>query len=475
MKNTFVLMAAICCMLAADLCVGQSNWVDFTDQRDRMQFDTNDDEEKDIIAGDIDNDGDNDVIVVRKRPFSLPGSRGNLLLMNENGNLVDRTSEFILDFDGDDRDVQLFDSNNDGWLDIVTVTTFGDTPRLYLNDGEAGGAWQGFTEKTNWYSPNFNPGPKFCAVGVGDVNGDNMADLFFVDYDNGLENRLLINNGDDTYTDETDTRLSMDASVVGFGTSAFILDYNQDGFNDILSLESTVEGNGSADGRGIELCINDGTGHFNQVQVLFSNLTYMNQLIDANDDGRMDQYVVSDVQDYIELNLSTNSNGTINTSVLNVSNSSRTSGFGGNCHAYDADNDGDIDMAVCDVDVDIPGCSRRFALLRNDGNGNLSDPNNNQTLPWNVSGSMDCVWIDINRDGLQDLFIATCDDYHMFVNNAKTPICDVNVDGVVNLLDVDPFIALISSGEYQLQADTNEDGVVNLLDVAPFIECLNNP
>lgn len=50
---------------------------------------------------------------------------------------------------------------------------------------------------------------------------------------------------------------------------------------------------------------------------------------------------------------------------------------------------------------------------------------------------------------------------------------DVNGDGVVNLLDVSPFVELISSGEFLKEADINGDGSVNLLDVDPFIELLN--
>lgn len=49
---------------------------------------------------------------------------------------------------------------------------------------------------------------------------------------------------------------------------------------------------------------------------------------------------------------------------------------------------------------------------------------------------------------------------------------DVNLDGVVNLLDVQPFVNLLVSGGYQIQADINQDGVVNLLDVAPFVDLL---
>ncbi|MEM7457247.1 MAG: dockerin type I domain-containing protein [Planctomycetota bacterium] len=51
---------------------------------------------------------------------------------------------------------------------------------------------------------------------------------------------------------------------------------------------------------------------------------------------------------------------------------------------------------------------------------------------------------------------------------------DVNRDGVVNLLDVAPFVELLSSGEYQFEADINGDGLVNLLDVAPFEKLLGD-
>ena len=50
---------------------------------------------------------------------------------------------------------------------------------------------------------------------------------------------------------------------------------------------------------------------------------------------------------------------------------------------------------------------------------------------------------------------------------------DVNQDGNVNLLDVSPFIDLISIGVFQCEADLNGDGVVNLLDVDPFIAVLS--
>jgi hypothetical protein len=46
---------------------------------------------------------------------------------------------------------------------------------------------------------------------------------------------------------------------------------------------------------------------------------------------------------------------------------------------------------------------------------------------------------------------------------------DVNGDGTVNGLDVDPFVDVLLNGPYQAAADMNEDGEVNGLDVDPFV------
>ena len=52
-------------------------------------------------------------------------------------------------------------------------------------------------------------------------------------------------------------------------------------------------------------------------------------------------------------------------------------------------------------------------------------------------------------------------------------VADVNQDGVMNLLDVAPFVERITTGEYQAEADVNQDCIVNLLDVGPFIDELS--
>jgi YVTN family beta-propeller protein len=56
------------------------------------------------------------------------------------------------------------------------------------------------------------------------------------------------------------------------------------------------------------------------------------------------------------------------------------------------------------------------------------------------------------------------------VSESSEPLLgDVNLDGDVNGLDVDPFVGLVTTGDFQAEGDMNEDGQVNGLDVDPFV------
>ena len=48
-------------------------------------------------------------------------------------------------------------------------------------------------------------------------------------------------------------------------------------------------------------------------------------------------------------------------------------------------------------------------------------------------------------------------------------LADVNLDGEVDGLDVDPFVDVLLNGQDDWTADMNQDGVVNGLDVDPFV------
>ena len=57
-------------------------------------------------------------------------------------------------------------------------------------------------------------------------------------------------------------------------------------------------------------------------------------------------------------------------------------------------------------------------------------------------------------------------------NSTKLLLGDINCDGAISLLDVAPFVELISSDEFFDKADINQDGSVDLLDIEPFINLL---
>lgn len=61
-----------------------------------------------------------------------------------------------------------------------------------------------------------------------------------------------------------------------------------------------------------------------------------------------------------------------------------------------------------------------------------------------------------------------------FATSAAVLVGDVNCDGVVNFLDIAPFIGLLSSGDFLDKADINGDGSVSFLDIAPFIGLLSS-
>src|SRR5687767_9156729 len=124
--------------------VAHAQWLDWADESSlRLTLTSvavSDPEEKDMWNADLNNDGDEDLIVVRKQPFSSstqPG-KSNLLLMNINGIMTDQTSTYAPGFLSNvnfARDVYIGDFDGDNWKDVVIANTFGQQPLYYRNRG----------------------------------------------------------------------------------------------------------------------------------------------------------------------------------------------------------------------------------------------------------------------------------------------------------------------------------------------------
>src|SRR5688572_4498131 len=89
-------------VLLGTVATAQAAWVNLSNQtatrmptgagQNVAAFTTTDPEEKDYAWGDVDRDGDVDLVCVRKEPWTFAGGHRNVLYMNEGGILIDRAS-----------------------------------------------------------------------------------------------------------------------------------------------------------------------------------------------------------------------------------------------------------------------------------------------------------------------------------------------------------------------------------------------
>ena len=399
--------------------VALAAWVEFVDETATRldvlsSIGATDVEEKDYAWGDVDNDGDIDLVIVRKEPVTTSGKRRNVLLLNEDGVLVDRSIEFASDSDveGDqgfltptnDRDVRLVDIDLDGWLDMVTAVTISDGdpkhlghPRIYRNKGldAVSEEWLGFRHEDARipvmlsYTGQSGFNPRFCAVAVGDVTGDGYPDLWFGDYDSGgtsspqpagadYNDRLLINEGASNpgfFTDVTASRvlgtvpgINQEFDISAFGAADVIEDINRDGVPDIVKQTSL------STPTYVGVAYNDpnAPGFFDTYDVVNDLSPYFVSVGNLNNDDWPDMVITDDGADRYLLNLGGQPIPDFVSHVFTFSHTGEggeagDDGFGGNNLIVDLNDDGWNDVLITDVDVDIAGCLRRTHIYRNLG------------------------------------------------------------------------------------------------------------
>lgn len=64
-------------------------------------------------------------------------------------------------------------------------------------------------------------------------------------------------------------------------------------------------------------------------------------------------------------------------------------------------------------------------------------------------------------------------DYGLAFRSSAILLGDVNQSGDVDFLDIVPFILLLTSGDYQVEADVNCDGEINFMDIAGYIAAIS--
>ena len=491
----FALASALACTGAA---LAQ-NWATFSNQTaTRLVAATAligaDNHEKDFAWGDLDQDGDIDLICVRKFPGSIQGGARNLLLMNEGGVLTDRTAEYgqasdISGYSGlldatNDRDVEAVDINNDGWLDLLTATTMSDhvnsilgQPRAYINLGDdANGNWRGFRFEVDRIPTLFARGgtaanPRFCDMAIADYNGDGFVDIFYTDYDtpetsgtlcydlngdgdtadagecqqspaenptNDYDNKLLLNLGaanPGVFYDATTTVLSAAQINSGFGNMAVAGDFNGDGRQDIVRINTLTSG------QAVSVYTKNTTGLGFALKDIASGQPYHGDKADLNGDGRLDLVIVDDGQDKYLINTGNDATGQPNFTSYTIADS--LSEFGNSTQVGDLDKDGRIDVIITDVDADLgPFCpqttgaahSRRTHIYRNIYSGSPSGILD-ETTPLIIPAAeldwwTDVAVFDINGDTWPDLVAGTCTGLAVYINVPPMYITFAYPDGL---------------------------------------------
>ena len=195
------------------------------------------------VFGDIDNDGDKDLYIVKGGRYELEANR---LLLNEGGKFVDVTKRAGVGAKDFTYAAAFADIDNDGYLDLYLANYgVGARNKLFRNNGD--GTFADITESAGVGDPSWSWGALFA-----DVNGDGYQDLYVVNgrYPAGEPNRLYMNNGDGTFRD-----VSAEAGVKdrNWGLGAAFADVDNDGDLDLF-VSNYIGPN--------KLFINDGSGHF---------------------------------------------------------------------------------------------------------------------------------------------------------------------------------------------------------------------
>jgi len=381
---------------------------DFSDRSSEFISDLqNDSQVKAVELADFNNDGIEDLVISRHNSDPV-------LLLNENSVLVNRTGDFLTNAAeaSNSNYAEAFDANADGLTDIV-FGRLDRSPLLYINRGiDASGNWAGFDNGTPLAGAN-----NILVIESGDVTGDGAPDLFIIQVEMGT-NRLLVNDGNGNFTEESSRLGPLAGSTHLRGHAARLEDVENDGDIDIVYIESDLR---------LYIYYNIGDGNFTSpMRSVFSNpdnFAYTFGAADFNGDGIFDYRQYSNPAPNAEMSTGTfDTRGrpeyTIRTDAPML-RGNRKHGF---VHMRDFDGDGDTDYVLSSI-------MRNFGGLFNSREGHRTEMVINQGVnsgtfrtfvadAWASEESYDMKMIDVNGDGNLDMFIAHDNRYAVYVNGA---------------------------------------------------------
>jgi enediyne biosynthesis protein E4 len=185
--------------------------------------------------GDFDNDGWLDLYVVNYTLPSLqdsPVHRNKLYRNRGDGTFEDIGAGLGVDDHGVGYSVVFSDINRNGWLDLYVVNDRGHQPPIYRPNQ----SWRniGGQFENTCASSGLCLGLWSMGVAAGDVTGNGYPDFYVTNlpHPSGYNgwNPLLINQGDETFTEECS---EADVCNLAFSWAGIFFDYNNNGWLDL--------------------------------------------------------------------------------------------------------------------------------------------------------------------------------------------------------------------------------------------------
>ena len=180
------------------------------------------------------------------------------------------------------RDAALGDFDDDGDIDLFIVNN-GQGCTLYTNLRQ--GKMEALTDEIG-----LSQNHAFRAVAVGDYDNDGDIDLFLAT-DGETPHQFYRNRGNGTYAPDRRSDGTIDAAKGVDGSDVHFFDYDNDGFLDLWLIGEPQ----AADGRGVFLFRNDGTGRFTDASNVLPNTIRGGRdgtVGDYDNDGDLDLFLI---------------------------------------------------------------------------------------------------------------------------------------------------------------------------------------
>jgi enediyne biosynthesis protein E4 len=201
-------------------------------------------------------------------PGNYKGQHTKLYHNNHDGTFTDvSTASGVGKPEAKGMGVVLADFNNDGWPDIAVAN---DSWPNFLFINKHDGTFEDVSLISGMAASEDGRYEAGMGIDAADVDGDGWQDVYITHLDFEL-NRLYRNSHDDTFTDETFRSGLGNKAVLLSGVAMKFLDYDNDGWNDILQLNGSMLDNVTLYHEEVSykepllMFRNTGVGHFEKV------------------------------------------------------------------------------------------------------------------------------------------------------------------------------------------------------------------